>query len=459
MSNDIGNILNDVVETFKNKRNKNDVAILFTDLRASTQMKMELDEKDSWRNVIYHNIICKKNIEKSNGIVIKYIGDSVMGRFNLTDKNLIEEVINCAINIQKEVNELHHFDSKISINICRQNEAFEIMQNDLIGFPVDVTARMNEMAKARQILISERIVDLLKGINSTKLADISQPVSKNIRGTKAMINVYELGLRLEDASNPSYLGINTDQQIKTMDDISNSINMLNQNLCVTFSNYMSIYNKFYKYDIIDILQPTNEKFSNTNNVIDNYLSNYLNDPDKPHKVIKAYGIALRRMFSPEGVFKKTILQKGFQGSVDFRAIILNPSSEAAKTRSIVEGANKCDDNIKPEECIVFQDITLSKQMIEFLKKSMGPDQFKVKTTNFLPQMKFLMTDEVLFFEQYHIGKKDPLSVDYHCLGGSVPTIQTGNRSYWYKYFNYQFDYLWTITKNDRINEFFGMDDV
>lgn len=465
MPTDIIALIDKVEEEFEAGKTKKDVAILFADMSSSTSMKIELSKTDAWRNVLIHNNICESSITKNNGKVIKHIGDGIMSRFDLEQQEQpaqIMKIINCAIEIQKHINKDGRFATKISLHICKAGEAFELNNNDLIGFPVDVAARINEISKRSQILISEDVYSWVFQENNEDIG-FNGPFKRIIRGTKEEIKIFEVGYILNEQSSHVYYGVESENRVKKVEEIGvlvgkldNDINGYHKEILNLHNESQNAYSTLNKFNILEILEPARIPSSKTKTFVDDYLIRYLENPFKEKKTIKAYGIALTKLFSTDASLRNILLETKYKGELDFRAIILDPDSPAAETRSFVESAGKCAVDISKDECVVHKEITASLESIKNLTERIGSEYFKVKTTHFLPQMWFLMTDEVLFFEQYHIGKPHYNTIEYKCLGGTVPTIQTGNKSYWYEYFVNQFNFLWSIEELDKINKYFKM---
>ncbi|MBX3738908.1 MAG: hypothetical protein KF715_19605 [Candidatus Didemnitutus sp.] len=141
--------------------------IFFADLAGSTKLKMEHGFVEGLRIVRTHNQVITNIIADTGGVVVKYIGDAVMARYDF-DLSKGEQVdlraVNAAIQIQEKFHELnradpngHHIQTKIGIDIGRVADFYG---NDPHGSAVDRAARIQSHAKAGQILVSGELIQL-----------------------------------------------------------------------------------------------------------------------------------------------------------------------------------------------------------------------------------------------------------------------------------------------------------
>jgi len=460
----------EAIQIFNTRKIKTPVAILFADMTNSSGQNYHLRD-DAWRNIIIHNEYCRSRIEECGGAVIKYIGDGVMGRFDLCDGVNIDSVLNAAKGIMKVIYDTALFETKIGISICQPGEAINIAHGtetkntglksskiDLIGSPVDLAARLTDMAKPGQILVTKAVYDIVattyQGGNNAYV--LNGPVERRIKGPENIENIYELSWQQAHLA-LNLRGIDTSTSINTLHELQNEMKATRDDIRNIINEHFTILKKLNDNDIVDILPPLSNPESATIVNINNYLSTYLRSSGM--KTIRAYGIALRKLFHQGSVLSTTLLENKeafkINRDIDIKAIILDPNSEAARMRSLIEGAVLYNNQNIDRSCIVKNDILASIDNVKIIAEHFNEDQFSIKTCYYLPPMWFLMTHERLFFEQYHIGRTED-KPHYQCLGGTVPVIITGKTSPWYKYFKNHFNFLWGLDNNTELNKIFNV---
>ncbi|BBD09869.1 adenylate/guanylate cyclase domain-containing protein [Desulfovibrio ferrophilus] len=144
--------------------------ILFADLAESVSIKEDEGFHEGLFKCNKHNKIATEVIIRHNGTIVKYIGDCVMATFPINEP---EQAILAAISIQEELldtnnkyylNSNHKIQSKISI---AAGDVIFFYGNDPHGPIVDLAARLNSKAKAKEVLISESLSAMT---NHTKLS-------------------------------------------------------------------------------------------------------------------------------------------------------------------------------------------------------------------------------------------------------------------------------------------------
>ena len=143
------------------------ITILFSDVRGFTQFSEARDPKDVLGTLNSIIGIQADIINEYNGRVDKFVGDEVVSFFD--GENQIESCILAAIEMQKQINEAiktMSYEKEISIGIGI-NTGEVIMGNlgskdrkeySMMGSHVNLASRVVNVAKPRQILITENIV-------------------------------------------------------------------------------------------------------------------------------------------------------------------------------------------------------------------------------------------------------------------------------------------------------------
>lgn len=139
--------------------------VVFIDLVESTKYKIEnINEPEKWiLRVKQFGDIIKEYIDNSNGKVVKYIGDEVMGIFDMQTK--IDDAISLILrikNIESNLTEITGTDTRIKIALDFGN-VFLIKYDghdelDPQGTPIDRCARIGKYCEAGTVLSSYEFV-------------------------------------------------------------------------------------------------------------------------------------------------------------------------------------------------------------------------------------------------------------------------------------------------------------
>jgi class 3 adenylate cyclase len=173
--------------------------VLFADLTDSTLYKLLRKPIDAETKIYVHNQTVSQAVVKSGGVVVKYLGDGVMAKFE-GEKGEVK-AIETAVEIQrafKEYNqnptlpEIDRILTKIGINSGEVSfwELEGQKENDPQGTAVDIAARLNALAKPLQILcpsdIKQRCVGRIEGVS------FSRCVQRELKGIPSPIEVCEI---------------------------------------------------------------------------------------------------------------------------------------------------------------------------------------------------------------------------------------------------------------------------
>lgn len=185
---------------------RKEITVLFADIRNFTGMAsgMGPEEVVSILNEFFTMIT--EIIFRYNGTLDKYMGDAVMAIYGapVEEKNHAEKALETALEMQegtgllgKRFLERGIEPIKIGIGITTGDAiignigSLRRMEYTAIGDSVNLAARLEELAKPDQILISEKTYQMVKDIVNTR---VLEPMT--IRGKAELVQVYEvLGLR------------------------------------------------------------------------------------------------------------------------------------------------------------------------------------------------------------------------------------------------------------------------
>ena len=144
------------------KKGKNTI-VLFVDLQGSTHYKITHTFFESLRKVMTHNSVVSDIIKKNRGTVIKWLGDGIMAKF--PEKNILSSM-KVSVEIQRFFSEYNKDKSKddqintkigMSVGRCLEISGVGNSNSDLMGIPVDTSARIQSLAKPKQILIDNEL--------------------------------------------------------------------------------------------------------------------------------------------------------------------------------------------------------------------------------------------------------------------------------------------------------------
>lgn len=78
-------------------------------------------------------------------------------------------------------------------------------------------------------------------------------------------------------------------------------------------------------------------------------------------------------------------------------------------------------------------------------------KLELKQTVVLPPAYFIMTEDYIFIEQYHLGREN-INDTYKCLVGTMPMFQFSAGSPVYENMRKHFEFLWTVDSNKELNQ-------
>jgi len=135
-------------------------------------------------------------------------------------------------------------------------------------------------------------------------------------------------------------------------------------------------------------------------------------------------------------------------SLDIRALLLNPTCDAAKNRDTLEIVDGVPASIA-------RDINIAKHGIETLNRLAKRSAIEYIFYDTTPQLWAVITDDYVFVEPYHSAPTEKLcsqlqemdlpasQEDRSCTGGRVPVLQFSKRSNMYLAVQVQFEYMWS----------------
>lgn len=179
---------------------RQDVTLLFADLRGFTAFAATAAPEDLLQHLNRHLTMATEAILAENGTVDKFLGDGVMAIFNapLRDSEHVFHAVRAALAIQKSA---ANVDSSLELlgpmrfgmgihtgeAVVGNIGAAQLMSYTAIGDSVNVSKRLEESARPGQIIVSNQIVQCLGGRVKTRPLE---PVI--LKGVRDPIPVFEV---------------------------------------------------------------------------------------------------------------------------------------------------------------------------------------------------------------------------------------------------------------------------
>jgi predicted ATPase/class 3 adenylate cyclase len=149
-------------------------AIMFTDMVGYTAL-MQRSEKKAIQAREKHREIFNRTTSKYNGRILQYYGDGTLSIFNS-----VIDAVNCAAEMQK----LFQLDPIVPVRIGIHVGDIIVAEDDVIGDAVNVASRIESLAKAGSVLVSDRVqMDIknhrdivTKSLGHYELKNVQKPV-------------------------------------------------------------------------------------------------------------------------------------------------------------------------------------------------------------------------------------------------------------------------------------------
>ncbi len=166
-------------------------AIMFTDIEGYTAM-MQFDEKKAILVRNKHRAIMDEITEKHDGQLIQYYGDGTLSTF----KSSIAAV-KCGIEMQKAFMEAPNIPVRIGIHVGD----IIITESDIIGDAVNIASRIESLAMAGSVLISDKINDALRNKKDIETKFLDAFEFKNVNKVIPIFAVSSDGLIVPELEN------------------------------------------------------------------------------------------------------------------------------------------------------------------------------------------------------------------------------------------------------------------
>lgn len=186
----VNSILSEVKRVEGTLGKKKNLSIVFFDLVGSTSSKLELGHLKGTRQVLAHNLLCRKISQKMGGRVFKELGDGILVSFP-------DPIDACeaALKVKEGLRALGSAVGKTSITEGEIEELKIHSMVDVLGDAVDRCARIQGICQPGQILLDRSVRDAVR----THLLDrgdvfLSGAIYSRFKGM-GEIDIYELALK------------------------------------------------------------------------------------------------------------------------------------------------------------------------------------------------------------------------------------------------------------------------
>ena len=168
------------------------VTLLFTDLKGSTAMYERLGDLNAYALVREHFALLGATVQQHSGAIVKTIGDAVMAVFSRPT-----DAVSAALDILEEIERYNseHGDPSIILKIgahCGPSIAVTLNENlDYFGQTVNVAARVQSLAEAGEICISEALYSapgVSQVLTGLKIVEFDAPL-RGVEGNACVFRV------------------------------------------------------------------------------------------------------------------------------------------------------------------------------------------------------------------------------------------------------------------------------
>lgn len=160
--------------------------VMFADIAESTHLYEKLGNTLASQMINKTLLIASSIIKNHKGVVVKTIGDEVMCRFSSINEAL---VCACALQETMEHQPIHHGVGLVFRMGLHWGPAILQEDGDLFGDAVNIAARMTDIAKPRQIIITEATQNEL---TDAELISKCREIDRiHVKGKSELISIIE----------------------------------------------------------------------------------------------------------------------------------------------------------------------------------------------------------------------------------------------------------------------------
>jgi TolB-like protein/class 3 adenylate cyclase/Tfp pilus assembly protein PilF len=165
-------------------------AIMFTDIEGYTAL-MQQDEAKAIANRNRHREVFNSTTEKYNGKILQYYGDGTLSTFHSAI-----DAVRCAIDMQRAFGE----ETPIPVRIGIHTGDILFSEDGIIGDGVNVASRIESLASAQSVFISDKVYDEVKNQTGIQTASMGFFELKNVDKPMEVYAISNAGLTVPDKS-------------------------------------------------------------------------------------------------------------------------------------------------------------------------------------------------------------------------------------------------------------------
>jgi class 3 adenylate cyclase len=152
--------------------------VLFSDIVGSTSRMARLGER-AWSELLdRHDLVMRRQVERFGGTQVKSTGDGVLATFSGPAKAVL-----CAVAIRDSAAQLG-----LEVRVGVHTGQIEKRGADISGMAVHIAARVQELARSGEVLVTRTVVDIVVG-SGIEFEAHGQRVLKGVPGRWAMFSV------------------------------------------------------------------------------------------------------------------------------------------------------------------------------------------------------------------------------------------------------------------------------
>src|SRR5262245_11157162 len=167
------------------------VTLLFTDLANSTELLHRVGDEQAQRVLRAHRHVLQEAIGSHGGGDVKWLGDGLMTVFAS-----VADAVRCAIAMQQQARR-PAAGERLGLRIGLHVGEVLADEGEYVGTPVVLARRLCEQATAGQILCSAVVVELLRGRQAFRFADVG---ARAVKGFPDPVPAYAVAYEPEDAA-------------------------------------------------------------------------------------------------------------------------------------------------------------------------------------------------------------------------------------------------------------------
>jgi class 3 adenylate cyclase/pSer/pThr/pTyr-binding forkhead associated (FHA) protein len=170
------------------------ITVMFTDIKGSTAYFEKYGDVAGLMMVHQCNDALRQIVEKHGGRVVKTIGDAIMATFEDCKESVLAsiEMQKAMIDFNAPKPEQDHVFIRIGLNYGPGI----VKSNDVFGDVVNVASRVESVAVAEQIVISDTVYEQIKGLADFKISSLGRYSLKGKEGDRDLYDV-EWGAKKE----------------------------------------------------------------------------------------------------------------------------------------------------------------------------------------------------------------------------------------------------------------------